>query len=288
MFKQIAIFGSLSFVLISCAHKTYRIDTVGTQSYFDVQIIATDVIVEGATNVCPDGMVEVEGDYCPSIDQKCIAYDKTIHNANGYVRCLEFAPTKCLSADDKKIYMHFCIDRYEYPNHKGEKPIRMVSWYDMKKNCESIGKRLCEDREWTQACEGGSGEILAYPNDNVRDESRCNIDKLQRPWFDASKMPMTKELSDRLDQSVPSGSMSCVSGYGVEDMTGNDDEWVVNTESGVSLDHYPYKSGLVGGAWVKGHRNRCNTRRPGGAETNVHGPGSVYYEFSGRCCGDIK
>jgi hypothetical protein len=284
MFKRVVILGSIATILISCSHKVYSVNDVKAGVYVDEPVIATDIIVEGVANVCPDGMVEIEGDYCPSIDQKCIVYDKTIHNANGYVRCLEFAPTKCLSADDKKIYMHFCIDRYEYPNHKGEKPIRMVSWYDMKKNCESIGKRMCEDREWTQACEGGSDQILAYPYGNVRDASKCNIDKPQRSWFDAGKMPMTKELSDRLDQSVPSGSMNCVSGYGVEDLTGNEDEWIVNTEPDTSLDHYPYKSGLVGGAWVLGHRNRCNTRKPDGAETNVHGPNSTYYEFSGRCC----
>jgi sulfatase-modifying factor enzyme 1 len=235
-----------------------------------------------ANSACPADMKLVQGSYCPSIVQECINLDTKVHNANGYVRCLEFAQAKCLTPDEKRIPMKFCIDTYEWPNNKGEKPAKMVSWFDMKRNCESVGKRLCEDREWTLACEGP--EILAYPYGNKRAASRCNIDKPQMPWFDAGKMPMTMELAEKLDQSVPSGSMSCVSPYGVEDLTGNEDEWVINTEAGASLEHYPWKSGLVGGAWVLGHRNRCNTRRPMGAETNAHGPTTVFYELGGRCC----
>ena len=85
-----------------------------------------------------------------------------------------------------------------------------------------------------------------------------------------------KELS-RLDQSVPSGSMeTCKSGFGVYDMPGNVDEWVVN-------DGPPHEkskwAGLKGGAW--GHvRSQC---RP---ETFSHEPEFYYYFVGFRCCRD--
>ena len=59
----------------------------------------------------------------------------------------------------------------------------------------------------------------------------------------------------RLDQRDPSGAReSCISPYGVYDMTGNVDEWVIN-EKGNEKDK-PYVSGLKGGYWGP-VRDRC-------------------------------
>jgi formylglycine-generating enzyme len=234
---------------------------------------------------CPEDMVRVQGDYCSNVVQECLNLDRSIHNANGYVRCLEFAPTKCLSKQKK--HLDFCIDVYEYPNHKGEKPTLMVSWNDMKKNCENKGKRLCQDHEWTLACEGP--EMLPYPYGYTRDNKACNIDNPQRPGFDAAHAKMTPEVVAWLDQSVPSGSMpNCVSSYGVYDMTGNADEWTINSEHGQPMDPaHPegkkqYWSSLQGGHWVTGARNRC---RP---KTTVHNEDTQFYELGGRCCKDAQ
>src|ERR1700678_2211279 len=225
------------------------------------------------TSVCPEDMVEVQGDFCPLVIQNCIDIDESVHNVNGYVRCLKFAPTKCLSKE--KVPMHFCIDRYGFPNKKDVKPDIMVSWYDGKKSCEDDGKRLCVDHEWALACEGS--EILPYPYGYIRDDKACNIDHNQRPWFHAESSNMTPDIVDRLDQRVPSGSMpECVSPYGVYDMTGNVDEFTINSSG------HPFVSALMGGHWVKGARNRC---RP---ETLIHGPTTVYYEIGFRCCMDVK
>lgn len=225
-----------------------------------------------SNTVCPSDMIEITGDFCPEVVQHCTNLDRSVHNVNGYVRCLEFSQSQCLSK--KRKPMHFCMDKYEYPNQPGVKPEVMVSWYEMKQNCESEGKRMCLDNEWTMACEGN--EILPYPYGYKRDTAACNIDHQQVPWFDASKTAMTKEISDKLDQRVPSGSMpACVSPYGVFDMTGNVDEWVVNSNG------KPYISSLKGGHWLLGARNRC---RP---DTLAHGPDTVYYEIGGRCCKDI-
>jgi len=220
---------------------------------------------------CPADMVEVEGDFCPNVDQTCIKVDKSIHNVNGYAKCDEFAPTKCLSK--QRVHMHFCMDRYEWPNKKEARPLVMLTWNDMKRECGQIGKRICVDHEWSLACEGP--EILPYPYGLVRDATACNIDHPQKP--DANINNMSKENVEYLWQGVSSGSMErCVSPYGVHDMTGNVDESVVNSEGN------PYHSAEMGGHWVKGARNRC---RP---KTTIHNEDFAFYEIGGRCCKDIK
>lgn len=247
-------------------------------------------------STCPHDMVEVKGDYCPAVIQNCLKHDPTVKNVNGFVRCLHFAPTKCVSK--KKIPMHFCMDKFEYPNKEGAIPDVMVSWYDMKANCEKLGKRLCQDYEWSLACEGP--EMLPYPYGYDRDETACNIDKTWRA-FDAQKLanPKTRqEEVDRLSQRVPSGSMPrCVSPYGVHDMTGNVDEFVVNSSG------HPYKSGLAGGHWTLGARNRCSIHGAGMGGQKSDGINSGYntyisttqhseifqfYAEGGRCCKNIK
>jgi formylglycine-generating enzyme len=227
----------------------------------------------GTSGSCPAGMVEVEGDYCPDVEQKC---NKYIDPEGVFPRrCAEFAPTsKCAG---KTIKKHFCIDRFEWPNKQGADPVVMKTWYDAKDACGSVGKRLCGDSEWTLACEGQ--ERLPYPYGYDRNSEACNIDK---PHPDVNEKalgsadPKVRDAeAKRLWQGEPSGSRaSCVSPFGVFDMTGNVDEWVVN-ESGV-----PYKSGLKGGYWGP-VRDRC---RP---ETTVHAEGFSFYQIGWRCCADV-
>jgi hypothetical protein len=81
----------------------------------------------------------------------------------------------------------------------------------------------------------------------------------------------------RLDQSVPSGTYAdCVSGFGVHDMPGNLDEWVVSDQPPHEKSQF---AGLKGGAW--GHvRSQC---RP---MTFSHEPEFYYYFVGFRCCRD--
>jgi hypothetical protein len=227
----------------------------------------------GTTGSCGEGMLEVEGDYCAEVEQKCTRYI----DPEGVFprRCAEFAPTsKCTGKTTKK---HFCIDKYEWPNKVGENPVVMKTWYDARDACAGSGKRLCGDSEWTLACEGQ--ERLPYPYGYDRNSEACNIDK---PHPDVNEKalgsndPKVRDAeAHRLWQGEASGSRSsCVSPYGVMDMTGNVDEWVVN-ESGV-----PYKSGLKGGYWGP-VRDRC---RP---ETTVHAEGFSFYQIGFRCCSDV-
>ena len=65
---------------------------------------------------CRDGMVEIAGEYCPVLEQKCLRF---IDPEKAFPRrCAEFAPSSGCSVPAVK--KHFCIDRYEYPNEVGE------------------------------------------------------------------------------------------------------------------------------------------------------------------------
>ncbi|MFO0665718.1 MAG: SUMF1/EgtB/PvdO family nonheme iron enzyme [Polyangiaceae bacterium] len=226
--------------------------------------------VEERPSGCREGMVEVEGDYCPALEQKCLKW----LDGELKLRCGEFAPTgKCQTATIKK---RFCMDKYEYPNKVGEKPVVMKTWHEAVQSCKSEGKRLCRDSEWTLACEGQ--ERLPYPYGYERNAEACNIDK-PHPAVDerALSNPATRDAeAARLDQRAPSGSYeACVSPYGVHDMAGNVDEWVINES------HTPYQSGSKGGYWGP-VRTRC---RP---MTVAHYEMFSFYQLGFRCCSDAQ
>ncbi|MGH7279998.1 MAG: formylglycine-generating enzyme family protein [Polyangiaceae bacterium] len=217
---------------------------------------------------CPSGMIDVEGDYCPWVEQKCLRW----LDPDTKMRCAEFAPTgACLT---KTVRKHFCMDKYEYPNRVGADPIVMKTWYEARATCAGEGKRLCNESEWTLACEGE--ERLPYPYGYARSSEACNIDK-PHPDVDEKALanPKTRvEEAEKLWQGEPSGSReACVSPFGVHDMTGNVDEWVVN-ESGK-----PYKSALKGGYWGP-VKTRC---RP---STVAHAEDFSFYQIGFRCCED--
>lgn len=219
------------------------------------------------TGGCPEGMTEVEGDYCPWVEQQCLRWV----DPETKMRCAEFAPTQCAS---RTVHKRFCIDRFEYPNKPGDKPQIFVTWHQAQAACSAQGKRLCGDSEWTLACEGQ--ERLPYPYGYARNPDACNID---RPYLSPDERAIGNSATRdaelaRLDQREISGTRdSCVSPFGVHDMTGNVDEWVVN-ESG-----HPYKSGLKGGYWGP-VRTRC---RP---MTTAHDENFAFYQVGFRCCSD--
>jgi formylglycine-generating enzyme len=228
---------------------------------------------------CPAGMVEVEGEYCPAAEQLCRRMVDPKHPERD--RCEEFSPNvRCIGAT---VHKHVCIDRYEWPNRPGTKPDIGMNWNQAGEQCKAAGKRLCSDTEWTLACEGQ--ERLPYPYGYVRNTGACNVD---RPYIipdDAKWANLKTRAAEaaRLDQRDPSGAReSCVSPYGVYDMTGNVDEWVYNekgNEKGNEKDK-PYVSGLKGGYWGP-VRDRC---RP---MTTDHNQWHNGYQIGFRCCEDV-
>ncbi len=223
---------------------------------------------------CPEDMAFVDTEHCPEAHIRCIRAER--ERSNKLTICHEFAPGQRCPGGHRR--QRFCIDRYEYPNVEGAHPPTMVSAYDAAALCAERGKRLCWESEWTAACEGP--DKLPFPYGHERSSKMCRIDQ---PWRKPSldKVHSTKEhVRDpelrRLDQSLPSGAMpTCQSGFGVFDLTGNHDEWVL-TEQRRGTSEW---TGLKGGHWQH-VRNAC---RP---ITTSHAAHWSYYLISFRCCRD--
>jgi len=191
-------------------------------------------------------------------------------------RCAEFDRERWLriSAALPTREMDFCIDRYEYPNVAGAHPMAMVAWHEAEALCAEQGKRLCDEAEWTFACEGE--EAMPYPYGYARDAEACVVDRPWRPYNPKALVPRDAPAAGseiaRLWQASASGARPrCVSPFGVHDMTGNVDEWT----RGVRRGERP--SILKGGYWGP-VRTRC---RP---STRSHDENHVFYQQGFRCC----
>lgn len=127
-----------------------------------------------------------------------------------------------------KPFFKVCVDRYEYPNRKGESVKGAVSFVQAKQLCESQGKRVCTAEEWQWACSGIEG--YTYPYGWNLDENKCN-----------------RNGATLLESS--GSRVNCVSKFGGYDMVGNIFEWVTNAKS---------EPALMGGPYTK-----CQTVSPG-------------------------
>lgn len=230
---------------------------------------------------CAPGMIEVAG----KMKQNFLLDELQMQACTKWIdkkwpeRCGAYDRDKwlALSKDLPTQQLHFCIDRFEYPNRKGEYPIVLVTWYEARDACKAEGKRLCTEDEWTFACEGE--EATPYPNGYVRDPEACLND---RPWKQFHGEALTprngenaKQELDRLWQGLPSGARPlCKSSFGVYDLTGNVDEW---TRSSVVGER---PSVLKGGYWGP-VRTRC---RPA---TKAHDESHMFYQQGFRCCADV-
>lgn len=191
---------------------------------------------------CPTDMVLVEGGYCPNPKQECLDWMEDPAKFP-YARCRKFKETECNGTRQR---LSFCIDREEYSKQGEELPTGDLSWTEAKATCESMGKRLCAEHEWAFACEGE--ESRPYPYGYERDPSVCNFE--QKDLVEKGKMR---------DLRLPaSANQQCMSPFGVHNMVGNIDEWVVLDKPHFSEKNNGRKmmSGLKGGWWGP-LRNRC-------------------------------
>jgi formylglycine-generating enzyme len=246
--------------------------------------------LEGNRGSCAPGMIEVSGlmklDPSPnaqhdmrSIEEMQKTTCKHWLNKDYPERCAEFDRDKWLELSKGLATkpMHFCIDRYEYPNQKGAYPVILVSWYEASELCAEEGKRLCNEAEWTFACEGE--EASPYPYGYVRDPDACVVDQPWRAFNETAMRPRNGSAArvemDRLWQGVASGSQPrCRSPFGVYDMTGNIDEWTRSIRDGER------PSIFKGGYWGP-VRTRC---RP---STRSHDENHTFYQEGLRCCSDV-
>ncbi|MBX3226887.1 MAG: SUMF1/EgtB/PvdO family nonheme iron enzyme [Labilithrix sp.] len=215
---------------------------------------------EAPPPVCPEGMVLVEGEYCPDVEQKCLEWKDPPTSRYHEFRCARYAPSVCKSK--KRVHMRYCIDVTERREAGSDLPRHFMSWTASKKLCESEGGRLCKEREWVFACEGE--EMRPYPYGWERDSTACNVDiseNIGRP-------------GRLVDHRAPvASSAKCASPFGVQDLAGNVEEWV-QADHGKKMG---WKEVLKGSWWIPS-RHACRQFQVGhndvynGAETGT------------RCC----
>jgi hypothetical protein len=191
-----------------------------------------------------------------------------------------FAYSKSCPPDMVVAAPGVCIDKYEWPNMKGEHPeiaqsavVEVVGEiHDADTICALNGRRTCEYSEWVAACLGPNGSRYPYGDKFV--PGACNNDKLWRDVdFERVYHREDKELS-RLNQSSASGAYdNCKSASGAYDMVGNAEEWV-------RCDQGKFGWCLVGGFWA--NAQSCYYA------VGVHAPNWHYYETGFRCCKDME
>jgi len=149
----------------------------------------------------------------------------------------------------------FCIDRYEWPNRKGEKPLAFISIYHAMDSCFTSGKRLCTSEEWSLAC--GGAYSWKYPYGDVYEPNAC----------------VTRDTAAARSGSLP----ECRGYFGVFDMSGNLAEWT-DTRSKKNKNFY----NVMGGFWESGPQSSCFKPRYSYFPQNRHNPVGF------RCCKDVN
>lgn len=218
-----------------------------------------------ANTACPEGMVLVEGEYCPDVEHTCLEWMDPPTSRYANFRCARYAhEAKCKGA---KVHKRFCIDRTERVEEAGNLPRHNMSWTSSKKLCEGAGGRLCRESEWIFACEGE--EMRPYPYGWERDSNACNVDIKDN----------IGKIGRLVDHRAPVASNDkCASPFGVQDMAGNVEEWAQADGPGQG-SKMGWKEVLKGSWWIPS-RHACRQFQVGhndvysGAETGT------------RCCKD--
>ena len=165
-----------------------------------------------------------------------------------------FGPEKPGGKGERMPVRAFCIDRYEYPNRKGDPPLRSATWIEAANFCTQRGKRLCTEYEQERACRGPKS--LLYPYGNQFAPGAC----------------------PKADEDYRSGTyLGCASAFGVFDMSGGVWEWTSSETQGEAKD--ADEKILRGGmdADDPAGSSRCASRMHAPAKRSAH-------EIGFRCC----
>ena len=237
-----------------------------SQHVVDAGAATLAAAVPPQSSACPAGMVLVEGDFCPDVEQKCLEWVDPPGGRYSYFRCKHYdhlGDAACKSK--KRVHERFCIDEKERTEPGSDLPLNRQSWTSAKKLCEDDGARLCLTREWVFACEGE--EMRPYPYGWDRDAKICNAD------IDHG----LGHIGRLVDHRTPaSAHPQCVSAFGLHDMAGNVDEWT--TIEGAPRGHRE----VMHGSWWMPGRNACRSFQGG------HGAYYAGTESGARCCADAK
>ncbi|MFO0617773.1 MAG: SUMF1/EgtB/PvdO family nonheme iron enzyme [Polyangiaceae bacterium] len=218
--------------------------------------------------LCPRDMALVHGMFCPFVAHQCAKSRKS-------GTCDEFKPEVLCEGTIRES--RFCIDRYEYPNEVGAKPVVLVDFEDAKRACDNEGKRLCTVDEWQFACEGTA--MLPLPS-GVRRDGGCVVDRADpTSLLGAAKSSFEYAAAVmHVDGREPSAPRpGCESAWGAFDLVGNVGEWAVNPSG--SLTAKPFHSAVLGGSFGSGEA-KCRTADFSAADS------STSHRVGFRCCVD--
>jgi formylglycine-generating enzyme len=213
---------------------------------FGIVAFSSSAQSTGIDKHCPPEMKHIQGNFCTSVKQNCIKYMEDPAK-NKFARCQEFAPSVCVG---KRVPMDFCIDTEEH-YETDNMPTNNVSWTQAKQICEQEGKELANENQWTFACEGE--QLYPYTTGYTRPSDRCNFDKTD----------LTNAKGEFINKSVSiKENPQCTSPFGVHNMNGNIDEWVVLDIPYYSTSGVKMMSGLKSG-WWGGLRDMCSPKTVG-------------------------
>ncbi|MCA9621650.1 MAG: SUMF1/EgtB/PvdO family nonheme iron enzyme [Myxococcales bacterium] len=221
---------------------------------------------------CPEDMRLVKGRHHDVLSQRCLD-----ERRDGKVdHCYRYQESLSLGSG-RTSEIAVCMDQFEAPNRKGAPPMVLESFDSASRWCEKRGRRLCSEQEWELACEGPEHRPWAYGwAVNVK---LCNSAKGWKA-VDFEAFGKTREIarkeSDRLWQGSPSGRYkTCVSPFGIFDLTGNVEEWVT------ARPERDKPGALMGGFWAKPWTGCRGTN-------DAHQSNFAFYETGFRCCLDPK
>lgn len=222
------------------------------------------------SSACPSGMVLVEGEYCPDVEQTCLEWMDPPNSRYAHFRCKRYAkPAVCKVP---KVHRRYCIDATERTESDSKLPRHFMSWTSSKALCESEGARLCRESEWIFACEGE--EMRPYPYGWERDTTACNTDITEG----------IGKVGRLNDHRAEAGSHAkCASPFGVQDLAGNVEEWTQADGPGGGGQPSGSKMGwkeVLKGSWWIPSRHACRQFQVG--HNDVYNGG----ETGTRCCKD--
>ena len=263
------LFFASSTLIFACGRSQNKVDTTSTTNAslaVPAASAATTTIAETAQKQadpadCPNGMILIDGMYCPNVEQKCLEWMEPPNDRYAHYRCAKYAePAICKG---EKVHRRYCVDATERLEEGTRLPQSKKSYRDAEKICAADGARVCTSDEWQFACEGE--EMRPYPYGWSRDANACNVDIMKG-------LGHVGGLIDH--RSTPEEHPNCVSPFGVHDMAGNVAEWTTDT-------HVPASGRTVmKGAWWLPGKHACRDVQRG------HNANYAGTETGVRCCKD--
>ena len=242
---------------------TLQIGALGAGANADLN--AKIILRSSADGACPTGMVLVEGEYCPDVEQTCLEWMDPPTSRYAHFRCKRYAKNAVCKVP--KVHRRYCIDATERVEENTKLPRHFMSWTSSKALCESEGARLCRESEWIFACEGE--EMRPYPYGWERDTSACNTDITKG----IGKVGRLNDLRSEVGSHA-----KCASPFGVQDLAGNVEEWTQADGPGQG-SKMGWKEVLKGSWWIPS-RHACRQFQVG--HNDVYNGG----ETGTRCCKD--